>query len=110
MAQDNEKTNKFHKEPMLSALVFITLLPLHVTASDSPRLMLDRPVSVVAFVDTAKILGFPRLKLRDGNGNRYQPEKTILQEPMAVIQESSGGMYYSQASLRKAYIQSYVKR
>jgi hypothetical protein len=55
-------------------------------------------------------LGLPKLKLRDGSGNRYLPEKIILQEPLAVIQMSSGGMYFSQSTIRKAYIQSYIKR
>lgn len=95
---------------MLSALILMTLLPLNVTASNHPRLLLDRPVSVVAFVDAATILGLPKLKLRDDSGNRYQPEKTILQEPLAVLQLHAGVMHYSQMSLRKAYIQSYVRK
>ena len=95
---------------LISAFLIMTLLPLQVTASTVPTLSLDRPIAVVAFVDMARILGLPNLKLRDSKGNRYQKEKIIMQEPMAVIQESSGGMYYSQASLRKAYIQSYVRR
>ena len=92
---------------MLSALVFMTLLPLNASVSDRPQLLLDRPLSVSAFVDTAKILGLPKLKLRDSNGHRYFPE---MQEPMAIIEVSSGGMYFSQLSVRKAYIQSYMKR
>lgn len=111
MAQDNEKTNKFHKESMLtSALVLMTLLPLQVSPSAAPELGLDKPVIVAAVVDCARILGLPKLKLRDGSGNRYLPEKIILQEPLAVIQMSSGGLYFSQPTIRKAYIQSYIKR
>jgi hypothetical protein len=95
---------------MLSALVFMTLLPLNASVSDRPQLLLDRPLSVSAFVDTAKILGLPKLKLRDSNGHRYFPERILMQEPMAIIEVSSGGMYFSQLSVRKAYIQSYMKR
>ena len=111
MAQDNEKTNKFREEAMLtSALLLMTLLPLQVSPSATRELALDKPVMVAAVVDCARILGLPMLKLRDGSGNRYLPEKIILQEPLAVIQLSSGGMYFSQSTIRKAYIQSYVKR
>ena len=51
MVQDNEKTNKFHKEAMLtSALVLITLLPLQVSPKATPELALDKPVMVAAVV------------------------------------------------------------
>lgn len=95
---------------LTSTLVLMTLLPLQVNPSATPKLALDKPIMVAAAVDCARILELPKLKLRDGSGNRYLPEKTILQEPLAVIQMSSGDMYFSQSTIRKAYIQSYVKR
>ncbi len=65
---------------------------------------------VSAVVDCARILGLPKLKLRDSNGNRYQAEKIIMQEPFAILQASSDQMAFNQTGLRKAYIQSYVLR
>jgi hypothetical protein len=102
------------KIPMLtSALVVMTLLPWQISPSGQNAMPLNRPLTVAVFVDCAKILGLPKFRLRDSNGNRYQPHKTLIQEPMAILQQSAGVMYYSPNSpnsLRKAYIQSYVKR
>ena len=95
---------------LTSALVLITMLPLQVSPSGKNAIPFSRPLAVAVFVDSAKILGLPKFKLRDSSGNRYQPEKTLMQEPMAVLQQNAGALYYSQDSLRKAYIQTYVKR
>ena len=95
---------------LTSAFVFMTMLPLQISPSSKPALMLDRPLMVAAVVDCARILGLPKLKLRDSNGNRYQAEKIIMQEPLAILQTSSDQIAFSQIGLRKVYIQSYVKR
>jgi hypothetical protein len=95
---------------LTSALVFMTILPLQISPNSKPALLLDRPLMVAAVVDCARILGLPKLKLRDSNGNRYQAEKIIMQEPLAILQISSDQIAFSQTGLRKAYIQSYVKR
>ncbi|QWE25986.1 hypothetical protein [Polynucleobacter sp. AP-Ainpum-60-G11] len=95
---------------LTSTFVFMTILPLQISPSSKPALVLDRPLIVAAVVDCARILGLPKLKLRDSNGNRYQAEKIIMQEPLAILQTSSDQMAFNQTGLRKAYIQSYVKR
>lgn len=99
------------KSPMLtSALVLITILPFQISPSGKNAAPLNRPLAVSAFVDSAKILGLPKLKLRDSNGNRYQPEKTLMQEPMALLLQNAGVVYFSQDGLRKTYIQAYIRR
>jgi hypothetical protein len=102
------------KSPMLtSALVLMTILPWQISPNGQNAMPLNHPLTVAVFIDCAKILGLPKFRLRDSNGNRYQPHKSLMQEPMAVLQQSVGVMYYSPNSpnsLRKAYIQSYVKR
>ena len=95
---------------LTSALVIITMLPFQVSPSGKNAAPLNQPLAVAVLVDSAKILGLPKFKLRDSNGNRYQPEKTLMQEPMALLQQNAGVLYSSQDSLRKAYIQTYVKR
>lgn len=110
MAQENEKTNKFHKEPMLSTLVFVTFMPLQVSPTGQTTVPLSRPLAVAAYVDTAKILGFPKFKLRDSKGNLYSPYKAMMQEPSAIVLQHAGMPMVSDITMRKAYIQSYVKR
>ncbi len=95
---------------LTSALVLIAMLPFQVSPSGKNAIPLNQPLAVAVFVDSAKILGLPKFKLRDSNGNRYQPEKTLMQEPMATLQQSAGVAYYSQDSLRMAYIRAYIKR
>ena len=94
---------------LTSALVFITILPLQISPGGKTALLLDRPLMVAAVVDCARILGLPKLKLRDSKGNLYQAEKIIMQEPLAILQTSSDQIAFSQTGLRKAYIQSYVR-
>ena len=110
MAQENEKTNKFHKEPMLSTLVFVTFMPLQVSPTGQSTVPLSRPLAVAAYVDTAKILGLPKFKLRDSKGNLYSPYKAMMQEPSAIVLQHAGVPMVSDITMRKAYIQSYVKR
>lgn len=95
---------------LTSALVLITLIPLQVSPSGKSVVSLSTPLAVAAFVDTSKILGLPKFRLRDGNGNPYMPEKTLLQEPLAIVHESVGIIFTSEVNKRKAYIQSYVRR
>jgi hypothetical protein len=95
---------------MLSTLVFITLIPLQVSPSGKSPVPISKPLAVAAFVDSAKILGLPKFRLRDRNGNPYLPEKTLLQEPLAMVHDSAGIIFTSEVNKRKAYIQSYVRR
>lgn len=101
----------FIKNPMLtSALVIFTILPLQACPSGQEPLPLSKPLAVAAFIDAAKILGLPKFKLRDDNGNPYLSEKTLLQEPLAHLQDIAGITLASEISKRKAYIASYVRR
>lgn len=95
---------------MLSALIFTTLMPLQVSPSGKSTVPISKPIAVAAFVDSAKILGLPKFKLRDANGNLYSPYKTMLQEPYALVQQSAGVPMVSEVTVRKAYIHSYVRR
>lgn len=95
---------------LTSALVLITMLPFQISPSGKYAVPLNHPLTVAVFVDGAKILGLPKFKLRDSSGNRYQPEKTLLQEPMALVLQNAGVMYFSQDGLRKTYIQAYIRR
>lgn len=108
---ENEKTINFHKETMLtSALVLITLMPLQVSPGGHSSISLGTPLTVVAFVDAARILGLPKFRLRDSNGNPYQPDKALLQEPLATVYDHAGIVFTSEVNKRKAYIRSYVRR
>jgi len=95
---------------MLSALVLITFMPLQVSPSGKSTVPISRPLAVVAFVDCARILGLPKLKLRDSNGNIYIAQKAMMQEPLAIVQQHAGMPMVSDLTLRKAYINSYVRR
>jgi hypothetical protein len=95
---------------MLSSLVFITFMPLQISPSGHIRLPITRPLALAAFVDSARIIGLPRLKLRDSNGRPYLVERTLLQEPLAIVHDSAGVIFPAELNNRKAYIQSYVRR
>ena len=95
---------------MLSALIFITFMPLQVSPSGNSSVPLSRPLAVAAFVDSAKILGLPKLKLRDAKGNLYSPYKVMMYEPAAIVQQHAGMPMVSDVTVRKAYINSYVRR
>jgi len=95
---------------MLSTLVFITLMPLQVSPTGKSFVPLSRPLAVVAFVDTAKILGLPKFKLRDSSGNIYLPNRVMMHEPYALVHQHAGASIVGDVTLRKAYITSYVHR
>ena len=95
---------------LTSALVIITMLPFQVSPSGKNAAPLNQPLAVAVFVDSAKILGLPKFRLRDSNGNPYLPEKTLLQEPLAILNDSAGVIFPAETNKRKAYIQTYVRR
>ena len=95
---------------MLSALIFISLMPLQVSPSGQSTVPISRPLAVAAFIDSAKILGLPKFKLRDSSGNLYSPYKTMMHESAAIVQQQAGMPMVSDLTLRKAYINSYVRR
>ena len=95
---------------MLSTLVFITLLPLQVSPTGQSSVPISKPLAVVAFVDSAKILGLPKLKLRDDNGKLYSSYKVMMYEPYALVHQHAGMPMVSEVSMRRAYINSYVRR
>jgi hypothetical protein len=95
---------------LTSALVLITMLPLQVSPSGKNIIPLNRPLAVAVFVDSAKILGLPKFKLRDSSGNYYLANKTLLQEPLATIHNSAGVIFSVEFNGRKAYIQTYLRR
>jgi len=90
---------------LTSALVVMTLLPFQISPRGGPATFLDHPISVAVFIDTAKILGLPKFRIRDGNGNPYLPGKEAMRESLAL-----GTELKSEISQRKAYILSYVRR
>jgi hypothetical protein len=94
---------------LTSALLLATILPFEIKHKDSIAPSMMRPVTVGAFVDTAKILGLPRLKLRDSNGNRYIPNKAMLFEPAALVHQQAGAIG-ERINPRKAFIQGYLKK
>ena len=95
---------------MISSLVFITLMPLQVSPAGKSGVPLSTPLVVAAYVDASRILGLPKFRLRDRNGNPYLPEKTLLQEPLAIVHDNAGIIFTSEVNKRKAYIRSYVRR
>ena len=95
---------------MLSPLIFITLMPLQVSPSGNSPVPISRPLAVAAFIDSAKILGLPKFKLRDSSGNIYNAQKAMMREPFAIVQQHAGMPMLSEVTLRKAYINSYVRR
>jgi len=95
---------------MLSTLVFMTLMPLQVSPSGNSTVPISRPLAVAAFIDSAKILGLPKFKLRDDKGNLYSPYKTMMYEPLALVQQHAGVPMVSEITMRKAYINSYMRR
>ena len=94
---------------LTSALLIATILPFEVTPKDAFAPSLVRPVTVAAFVDTAKILGLPKLKLRDSNGNRYIPNKAMAFEPAALVNQQALTAS-EKINPRRAFIQGYLKK
>jgi hypothetical protein len=95
---------------LTSALLLATILPFEITSKDAIAPSLARPVTVAAFVDSAKILGLPRLKLRDSSGNRYIPNKAMAFEPAALVHQHAGTAVGERISPRRAFIQGYLKK
>ena len=93
---------------MLSAFVFVTLMPLQVSPAGKSTVPLNRPIAVAAFVDSAQILGLPKFRLRDSNGNPYIKDKALVFEP-SVVHEHAGVDFTKEVNKRKAYILSYVR-
>ena len=94
---------------MLSSLVLITLMPLQISPTGQSPVPISKPLAVTALVDTAKILGLPKFRLRDSNGNPYFANKAMLQEPLATIDHHAGVVFLIKVNRRKTYIQSYVR-
>lgn len=95
---------------LISALILATIIPFELTPKDAVAPPLDRPIAVAAFVDSAKIAGLPRLKLRDSDGNRYIPNKAMRFEPAALIHLHAGTVVEEKTHSRRAFIQGYLKR
>jgi len=95
---------------LTSAFVLMTILPLQASLSGKTAPSLNKPIAVAAFVDSAKILGLPKFKLRDAKGSLYYPHKSMMQEPYALVHQHAGMAIVSEVTLRKAYINSYVRR
>jgi len=85
-------------------------MPLQVSPTGKLRVPISTPLVVAVYVDASRILGLPKFRLRDGNGNPYLPDRALLQEPMAMVYDSAGIIFTSEVNKRKAYIQSYVRR
>ena len=84
-------------------------MPLQVSPTGKSTVPILKPLAVAAFVDTAKILGLPKFRLRDQNGNPYLADKALLQEPLATIHDQAGVIFPAEVNKRKAYILSYVR-
>lgn len=95
---------------LTSALVLVALIPLQVSPSGKLAISLNTPLAVAAFIDTAKILGLPKFRLRDSSGNPYLPNKTLMQEPLAMVHDQAGIIFTSEVNKRMAYIRTYVRR
>lgn len=94
-----------------SALLMTILLPTQIATISPPGTKIEPFFLASAFVDCAKILGLPRFKLRDHNGNPYIPDKAMQQEPLAqILANANLTVSELEVSKRKKYIQSYIKR
>ena len=85
-------------------------MPLQISPGGHAPVPISKPLAVAAFVDSARIIGLPKFKLRDAKGNLYFPHKAMLQEPSAIVQQHAGIPMVSNVTARKAYINSYVRR
>ena len=94
---------------MIGALFLITILPLQIEPNAGLATALHKPVAVKTFIDTAKILGLPKFPLRDSHGSLYLPNKVLLQEPFALLQDHAGQSLPVETKPRRAYIVSYIR-
>jgi len=93
-----------------SAFLMTVILPLQLSLHSGESHRINHFFMVGSFIDCAKILGLPKFKLRDSNGNPYLADKILLQEPLAIVHDSAGITFSSEINKRKAYILSYVRR
>ena len=84
-------------------------MPFQVSPSGDFYTSLNRPLLVSATIDSAKILGLPRLRLRNSNGSIYVANKSMLYEPLGLINQHAGFSASGDLVSRKAYINSYVR-
>ena len=97
---------------MISSVVLMTLvLPLQIAGHSGGTGTFNPFFVAGSFVDCAQILGLPKFKLRDSNGNPYLPDRALLQEPLATVY-ASANIVISEAAIskRKKYIMSYIRR
>lgn len=94
---------------MLSTLILITLMPLEVSPTGKSLVPLNKPLAVAAFIDSAKILGLPKFKLRDSNGNVHAQYRVMMHEPYAMVQQHAGMPIFSDAISRKTFINACVR-
>ncbi|CAM3680665.1 hypothetical protein POAN111098_01725 [Polynucleobacter antarcticus] len=85
-------------------------MPLQISPSGDYATVLNRPLAVAAVVDSAQILGLPKLRLRDSRGNPYIANQSVLYESAFVLNRDAGVLIVSNQARRKAFIQSYVRR
>jgi len=96
---------------MISGVILMTLvLPMQIAFHARPAVKPSPFFMVGAFVDCAKILGLPKFRLRDSNGNPYIADKALDQEPLAVVHASAGIAFQGELNQRKRYIQGYVRK
>lgn len=95
---------------LTSALVLITILPLQVSPGGKNIIPFNRPLAISAFVDSAKILGLPKFKLRNSRGALYLADRIMQQEPLGIVHCSAGFTFPGEVGNRKAYIQVYIQR
>jgi hypothetical protein len=97
---------------MISGVIILSfLMPLQVNGGIFIKEPLFKPVLVGAIVDSARILGLPKYRLRDSSGNTYLPNKALLQEPLALIHKEAGVTVLEAGfTKRKPFISSYIRR
>ena len=86
-------------------------MPLQVHGGVFIREPLFKPVLVGALIDSARILGLPKYRLRESSGKLYLPNKTLLQEPLALLNKEAGMMVSEVGGTkRRLFISSYTRR
>ncbi len=93
-----------------SAFLLLTLLPLELSPSGNYAHLIGSSWLVGSVVDGVKILGLPRLHLRDSNGKLYIANQSLMHESAFILNREAGVLMISNQARRKAYINSYVRR